>query len=308
MAEQDDGDILSLLRKHYGSEPMPPDYGGYVDSMRGPSEHWNGMIPKPGAWRHYFGPEGEDFIRKALTHAPMALPAGRSPAGAGQMRDIGMSRALENKALNAAGPYDWGITGGEPNPVKTYIARGEGRNPLAMWERSSNDLGTRPGTLNAVQSVKYPRYEYQYPEQGAPEYPANDLNLRDSRPTPAAPERAYDPAFTKHLHELDGREPPKVDMPSVLEPGWAKHMVEMLLRDYQPPTQPASPSITGGTDPNSVYTVPNSAEALLRNYWDAIQEGLPGEYSGHDNIPFMRLPPTRLGKRGANSNEPPKKD
>jgi hypothetical protein len=73
----------------------------------------------------------------------MAVPASR--AGATRGSDAVQSVARERKALLDPGPYDWGITGGNPNAASAYAARSAGRNPVAIWERSSSDLGTRPG-------------------------------------------------------------------------------------------------------------------------------------------------------------------
>ncbi len=74
----------------------------------------------------------------------MGLPAS-SRAGAGIGRDSVMAHSLDQTALHAPGKYDRGITGGQPNVVTEYLARGEGRGGPTSWVDSSSYLAGEPG-------------------------------------------------------------------------------------------------------------------------------------------------------------------
>ena len=119
------GSSLAELLQRYG--PL----GSHAMAQRGP---W---------MRDYMPASLADFLAAMLQYGPPALPALR--AGAVRGNDAAMVATKEQKALLAPGPYDWGITGGNPNAASAYAARSAGRNPVAIWERSSSDLGTRPG-------------------------------------------------------------------------------------------------------------------------------------------------------------------
>ena len=76
----------------------------------------------------------QDFLLKALTYAPMAMPASR--AGAGNMRDIGMAGRLERDMPRR--DYNLGRFRVEGDPVDPGITGGEG-----MAHNSALDLIAR---------------------------------------------------------------------------------------------------------------------------------------------------------------------
>ncbi len=53
-----------------------------------PQSNFNGIWPKPGAWKNLLGAEGEDFIRKMLAYGPLALGS-RSGPGIGPSARVG---------------------------------------------------------------------------------------------------------------------------------------------------------------------------------------------------------------------------
>ena len=64
---------------------------------------------------------------------------------------------------------------------------------------------------------------------------------------------------------------------------WAAQVERKLNRMENTPNPSWDRGVTGGTDPNSMYTVPRSAEALARDY--ALQRGIPSNIT-----PFRRTP------------------
>ncbi len=89
---------------------LPPDPS--KNALAGETQsNFNGIWPKPGAWKNLLGVEGEDFIRKMLAYGPLAIGS-RAGGGLGWASSVEHGQPMQNIGGGQMVPVDPGIAGG----------------------------------------------------------------------------------------------------------------------------------------------------------------------------------------------------